>query len=242
MAHCGQCSRSCCPVSSRRPSRCRPAANARSIAGRGLPGCAELYSACPWRADDVLQRPEHDLRQAASLLRSAHRAGRLTPRYQETLETALNAVLPPATLRTRLAAEFEEIAPISERSDAIAEIFRSTLRTEAIEPLLAEIRQINRIHEAVGPVGTVGLIEHVKSSSDMRRIRLIAEAGGDRTVALEKQIGEDVLGVARTGVKLSRSDVLEIMGLAAAAMAVFWMALAALQRSLSSRRQGLGIL
>lgn len=193
-------------------------------------------------ADDVLQRPEHDIRQAASLLRSAHRAGRLTPRYQETLETALNAVLPPATLRTRLAAEFEEIAPISERSDAIAEIFRSTLRTEAIEPLLAEIRQINRIHEAVGPVGTVGLIEHVKSSSDMRRIRLIAEAGGDRTVALEKQIGEDVLGVARTGVKLSRSDVLEIMGLAAAAMAVFWMALAALQRSLSSRRQGLGIL
>ncbi len=193
-------------------------------------------------ADDVLDQPEYNIRQAASLLRSVHRAGRLTSRYQQRLEAGLDAVLPPATLRTRLQAEFEDIAPLSERSDAVAEVFRSTLRADAMGALIGEIAQINRLHDAVGLVAAVGLVEHVQTSADMRRIRLIAEAGGDRAVALEKQLGDDLLDIARTGIKLSRSDVLEIMGLAAAAMAVFWMALAALQRSLVSRRQGFGII
>ncbi|NBC20314.1 MAG: hypothetical protein GVY06_04610 [Alphaproteobacteria bacterium] len=189
-------------------------------------------------ADEVIDRPEYNVRQAASLLRSAHRAGRLTDSYTARLEYALDTVLPPATLRTRLNTAFEEIMPTAERSRAIAQVFVSTLRPEGMTRLLGEVHQLNRLEDAIGPVAALGLIEHVASSTDMRRARLIADAGGDRAVALEKQIGSDVLDVARTGVKLSRSDVLEIMGLAAAAMAVFWMALATLQRSLSHRRQG----
>ncbi len=189
-------------------------------------------------ADDMIDRPNHDFRRAASLLKSAHRAGRLTENYQAKLESAVDDVLPPATLRTRLTAAFEEPLPTSERSAAVEDVFRATLRPAAMDELLAEIHQINRLQDVIGPVASLGLIEHVRSSSDMRRVRLIVEAGGDRAVALEKQIGEDVLVTARTGVKLGRSDVLEIMGLAAAAMAVFWMALAALQRSLAPRSHG----
>ena len=192
-------------------------------------------------ADGVTDPPGDDFRRAASLLKSAHRAGRLTQSYQAKLEAAVDDVLPPATLRTRLTAAFEEILPTSERSTAVAGVFRATLRPAAMDELLAEIHQINRLQDVIGPVASLGLIEHVRSSSDMRRARLIVEAGGDRAVALEKQIGEDVLETARTGVKLGRSDVLEMMGLAAAAMAVFWMTLAALQRSIAPRRHGFAV-
>jgi hypothetical protein len=78
------------------------------------------------------------------------------------------------------------------------------------------------------------MLEHVNSVTDLRRARLVAEAGGDRAIALESLIGGSILMTARTGIDLSRQDVLEIMGLTAAAMALFWMVMLSMNRYMRS--------
>ncbi len=192
--------------------------------------------------DRVIESPDVNIADAMSVLRAAHRAGGLSPEYRARLDSALDETLPPATLRTRLADAFNEVVPTDERSVRVALAFETTLRPQAARPLVEEARLLNQLTRSVGPVATVSLVQHVGSTADIRRLRLVAEAGGPQAVALEKQIGGAILDHARTGIKLSRQDILEIMGLAAAAMAIFWMALAALQRLLKRPGRPVGYL
>lgn len=184
---------------------------------------------------DALDTPaDVDLREAVSLLRAAERAQRLHPGFVERLTQRVDAALPLAPLRVRVNEVVGEVAPTSEHAEGLRSVFLTTLDQNALVPLYRDMHQINEIVDATSPVATLALLEHVRSGSDLRRARLIAEASGDRAVALEAISGEDVLRVARTGVELGQSDVLEIMGLAAAAMALFWMVLLGMQRYLRS--------
>lgn len=175
-----------------------------------------------------------DLTESTSLLKAADRAGRLTPSFRDDLQFALDEALPVGTLRTRLGEALDGVRPTSEQAQAIAESFAQTLRTDRLGTLFDMSLQINEIVDATGPVAALLLLEHVESPSDLRRARLIAEAGGDRAIALETLLADDVLDTADTGVELGREDVLEIMGLAAAAMALFWMVLLGMQRNMRS--------
>lgn len=185
-------------------------------------------------ADD-LEEPENvDLREAASLLKAADRAGRLRPGFRERLSFDLEQALPLAPLRTRMSEALAGVAPVAEQADALHAAFRETLNVEGLGPLYVDAAQINEIVDATGPVSALAMLEHVDSVTDLRRARLVAEAGGDRAIALESLIGGSILMTARTGIDLSRQDVLEIMGLTAAAMALFWMVMLSMNRYMRS--------
>ena len=185
-------------------------------------------------ADD-LEEPENvDLREAASLLKAADRAGRLRPGFRERLSFDLEQALPLAPLRTRMSEALAGVAPVAEQADALHAAFRETLNVEGLGPLYVDAAQINEIVDATGPVSALAMLEHVDSVTDLRRARLVAEAGGDRAIALESLIGGSILMTARTGIDLSRQDVLEIMGLTAAAMALFWLVMLSMNRYMRS--------
>ena len=184
-------------------------------------------------AESIETSPDIDLAEVMSLLKAADRARRLDPDYGDRIERLLNATLPEDLLRTQLEAALAELQTTEEQGLAVRTAFEQTLDVDALSLLLADVAQINEMVDAVGAVPTLALLEHVGSETDLRRMRLLSEAGGDRTVALEVLGGERVLNAARTGIELSREDVLEIMGLAAAAMALFWMVMLGMARNMS---------
>ncbi|MEO0466685.1 MAG: hypothetical protein AAF216_09095 [Pseudomonadota bacterium] len=184
-------------------------------------------------ADSIETPTDVNLAEAASLLKAADRARRLDDDYRARMIRLLNGAVPESSLRPGLETALQQLQTTGEQSELVRAAFESTIVAEAVPPLLADVAQINEIVNAVGAVPTLSLLEHVRGQTDLRRMRLLAEAGGDRTVALEVLAGDGVLDAARTGIELSREDVLEIMGLAAAAMALFWMVMLGLARNMS---------
>ena len=182
-------------------------------------------------AEDIPPADTVRLAQALSILKAAYRAGRLTEDYAARLDRQVNAALPQDALRSALSDVFEGVSTTSEQMAGVEAAFRDTLQPDALVEIAADARQVNAVASTVTSVATVALLEHVEGATDLRRMRLVVEAGSDRAVALEKQTGEAVLDVARTGADLSGLTVLQIMGIAAAAMALFWLTLAAMQRS-----------
>lgn len=181
--------------------------------------------------EDVPPADTVHLAQALSILKAAYRAGRLTESYAARLDRQVDAALPEDDLRAALSQVFEGVSTTSEQMAGVEAAFRNVLQPNALDELVADARQVNAVANAITSVATVALLEHVDGATDLRRMRLVVEAGNDRAVALEKQSGEAVLEVARTGADLSGLTVLQIMGMAAAAMALFWLTLAAMQRS-----------
>lgn len=172
-----------------------------------------------------------DIELAASILKSAHRAGRLQPSYARYLDQRLNAVISENDLGPQLAAVFEDVSPRSVQATKVRDAFIATLRPDALPRLEEDLALITRIADLTSPNGAITMLEHVRSSEDLRRARLIAEAGGDRAPALAKQMDAKVLTLAQTGVVWNRSIVFQIMGLAAIGMALLWAAISALGKA-----------
>lgn len=174
-----------------------------------------------------------DIELAASIIKAAHRARRLHPSYQRFLEQRLNAIISEDLLRPRLAETLAEIETNDVAGEKVREVMASTIRKEGLPRLEEDFVQINRIAEITNPTGAITLIEHARTSEDIRRARLVAEAGGDRATALTKQLGPDTLDLARSGMKWSRGLVFQIMGLAAIAMALVWTMITTAMQSFS---------
>ena len=179
--------------------------------------------------------PSVDLIEAASILKGAHRAGRITPEYLSILQARLNDVLPERDLRPNVETALAELAPMKVLGERVKGAFSDTYNPSRLSRLTVEIELINRISEATSPSGAISLIEHVEGVDDMRRARLVAEAGGDRASALVKEIGADTLRLARSGVQFTSALILQIMLLVAAAMALALSFAAVVQRSISNR-------
>ena len=113
--------------------------------------------------------------------------------------------------------------------------YGETFDPARLSRLTIEIELINRISDATSPAGAITLLEHVQSVEDMRRARLVAEAGGDRAIALVKHKGHKALELARSGVPITSALILQIMLLVAVSIALILAFLAVLQRSISNR-------
>lgn len=179
--------------------------------------------------------PSVNLPEAASLIKGAHRAGRISPAYLNILQARLDDVLPESELRPRLEAALSEVAPMSVLGKRVKNAFEETYDPTQLPRLTLEIELLNRIVDATSTSGAMSLLEHVESLEDMRRARLIAEAGGDRASALVKSINGDALDLARSGIQITGPLVLQIMMLVATALALTLAFFAILQRSFSGR-------
>lgn len=186
-------------------------------------------------AIDPATPPSVNIAEAASILKGARRAGRISDSYLAILEARLNDVLPENELRPALETALGEVAPMNVLGQRVEAAYASTFDSSRLARLTVELELINRIAEATSPAGAISMLEYVESTDDMRRARLIVEAGGDRAVALIKENGASAMDMAQSGIAFTGALILQIMMLVAIAIALFMAFLAVVQRSISSR-------
>ncbi|MEO1661637.1 MAG: hypothetical protein AAFR51_11660 [Pseudomonadota bacterium] len=169
--------------------------------------------------------------EAASIMRAAHRAGRLNERFAGYLRSRVEDALPEEAMRTALVTAFEPVMTTQARSGQVLEAYQSALQPAARERLARDMMIIARIAELTSSSGAITLVEQATTPEDMRRALLLSESGGDRSVALAREMGPEVLGLAQIGVKWSRLLVFQVMGLMALGMALIWTTLSALTQA-----------
>lgn len=169
--------------------------------------------------------------EAASILRAAHRAGRLNDRFVRYLNSRIEDALPEETLRAELATAFEPVMTTEARSVEVVKAYETALQPAARERLARDMMIIARIAELTSSSGAIRLVEQARTPEDMRRALLLSEAGGHRSVALARELGPDVLSLAQIGVKWSYGLALQVMGLMALGMALIWTTLSALTQA-----------
>ena len=169
--------------------------------------------------------------EAASILRAAHRAGRLNDRFVRYLSSRIEDALPEDVLRAELTTAFEPVMTTEARTAQVVQAYETALQSEARERLARDMMIIARIAELTSSSGAIRLVEQARTPEDMRRALLLSEAGGHRSVALAREMGSDVLSLAQIGVKWSYGLVYQVMGLMALGMALIWTTLSALTQA-----------
>ena len=169
--------------------------------------------------------------EAASIMRAAHRAGRLNERFAGYLRSRVEDALPEDAMRAALVVAFEPVMTTQARSGEVLAAYESALQPAARERLARDMMIIARIAELTSSSGAITLVEQATTPEDMRRALLLSESGGDRSVALAREMGPEVLGLAQIGVKWSRLLVFQVMGLMALGMALIWTTLSALTQA-----------
>lgn len=175
--------------------------------------------------------------EAASVLRAAHRSGRLSDRFSSYIESRVDDALPTDALRAELTLAFEPVMTTAQRSDSIFAAYSNAIQPEALDRLGRDMMIIARLAELTSSTGAMTLVEQASTPEDMRRAQLVAEAGGDRSVTLAREIGPKVLDLAQIGVKWSTNLVLQVMALMALVMALIWTTLSALTQAETVRHR-----
>ncbi|MEM5516984.1 hypothetical protein WNY37_08475 [Henriciella sp. AS95] len=168
---------------------------------------------------------------ATSVLRAASRANRLTVDYSEYLEGRIERAMPADTTLAAVRNALSAVAPMSQLEDQVLQAYEASIDQEGLNRLQRDLRAIARISSLTSPAGAVTLLETAESPEDVRKLQLIAEAGGDRAVALTKQIGPKVIGLAQIGIKWSIELTLQLMAIAGLALALGWTALSAVSNA-----------
>ncbi|HAE27147.1 MAG TPA: hypothetical protein DCG58_08300 [Hyphomonas adhaerens] len=175
--------------------------------------------------------------RAASILKSALRSRRLTDDFQDYLSARVNAALPDSDLRPALEAALGELTTIDVRTERVKAAFIDSIDARGLQRLETDLEQIDRIGLLTSPAAAVTLIEQLEDSADLRRVRLIAEAGGDRAVALVKQSGAGALRIADTGVRWTIQMVLQVMGMTAAGLALIFVTWSTFRRNIRKKKK-----
>ncbi len=168
---------------------------------------------------------------AASVLRAAHRSGRLNERFERYLETRIEQALPEEALRVKLVEAFEPVVTTERRASAVLAAYQGSLQADARARLARDMEIIARLVELSSSTGAMTLVEQVTTPEDMRRALLVAEAGGHRAVALAREQGSEVLKHAQLGAKWTRALILQVMALMALGMALVWTTMSALTQA-----------
>jgi hypothetical protein len=120
---------------------------------------------------------------------------------------------------------------MSQLEEQVLQAYQSSIDPDGLIRLQRDLKAIARISELTSPTGAVTLLETADSPEDVRKLQLIAEAGGDRAVALTKQIGPRVISLAQIGIKWSLELTLQLMVIAGLGLALGWTALSAVSNA-----------
>ena len=142
--------------------------------------------------------------EAASILTAGHRASRLSRKFTELMTDKVEATLPEAALQARLNVAFEPVMTTADRSREVIRAYEDTIDHAGLDDLSAEMETIARLADLASSAGALTLIEQIETPNHMQRILLLAEAGGERSVALAREIGPDILTLAQPGILYTR--------------------------------------
>ncbi len=183
----------------------------------------------------ILADPE--AREGASIVLSAKRGQQLDPDFELYLERKLYGAAPPGQLKRVLAGEFQNDYGYGATGPAVVEsVFKSSVDRSALEDLLADLRILRDIAQDTSAQSAVVIISKVKDGSDLRRARLVAQAGGDRAVALARYDGEHLLDTARTVIPWNNALRLQVAGLLACFALLGFIALSVFVKSFTRGR------
>ncbi|WP_300376757.1 hypothetical protein [Henriciella sp.] len=169
--------------------------------------------------------------QAVSVLKAAGRAGRLTPEYRDYISSRIDLAIPPQPAMEAVRSALAQVAPLAQLEEQVLDAFEAVLRPQGLVQLETDLDAIGSIAELTSAPGAITLLESASSPEDVRKLRLISEAGGDRAVALSKQIGPRILRLAKTGVKWSVGLIVRALLLAAILLGLFWAVFAAIKHA-----------
>lgn len=164
-----------------------------------------------------------------SILKSARRSQRLTPEFTDYLQNQADAALPDPALTEALSEAFSGLATTPERAERVRAAYAATTNHSVLGDLDADLQQIQRIAMRTSPSGTLTILSIVEDGADLRRARLLTEAGGERFIVLVRERGSEALKAADAGITWNRNMVLEVMSLTAAGMLLFWLMLSTVQ-------------
>ena len=163
--------------------------------------------------------------RAVSIVKSASRSKRLTPQFTDYLDALTSAAVPQDVLMPAVEAVLGEVATTDVRGARVRDAFAQSIDPVGLKRLETDLEQIDKIATLTSPAATLALLSVAEDGTDLRRARMLAEAGGMQAVALVKERGNEALRVADAGVRWDNSMVLEIMSLTAAGLLLFWVAL-----------------
>jgi hypothetical protein len=181
-------------------------------------------------AGTALTLADPEAREGASIILSARRAQRLDPDFELYLERKLFEAAQPQELKRLLEGEFQNEYGISAKGASVIEsVFKSSADREALESFFADLRIVRDIARDTSPISAVAILSQVKDGADLRRAQLVAQAGGDRAVALARYDGDHLLDTARTTINWNNALRMQLASLLACfallgiiAMSVFW--------------------
>jgi hypothetical protein len=157
---------------------------------------------------------DNEAREGASIALSARRAQRLDPKFEEYLQRKLFAAAPPQRLKRQLVGEFQGEFGYVSNTGVIETVFRASADRAALESLQQDLRVIHEIARDTSAMSAVTILSQVHDGGDLRRAKLIAEAGGDKAVALASYDGEHFLDAARTVITWTNTLRLQVAALA----------------------------
>jgi|GEM_PF-1148752 len=198
-----------------------------------LRGFAQVAAEAVERAEDeTAPFSSADLALGVSVITAGHRAGRLDPDYVRQILARTNAAMPEQILRTSLEGVFSRVETTSVRAVSVREAFIDSARPNAVRRLALELELVSRIADRTSPTAAMDLIQYARDQDDLRRLRVITEAGGDRAAALSTVLGSDILGLANSGVKWTRGLSLRALALCFMAALLVWAMFSALHTSI----------
>ncbi|MFN4024543.1 MAG: hypothetical protein ACK4MQ_06915 [Hyphomonas sp.] len=162
---------------------------------------------------------------SVSILKSARRSQRLTPRFAAYLGERVDAALPDAALGPALEEAFSTLATSDVRAERVRAAYTASIDSAGLAILEADLEQIQRLATQTSPGGALTILAIIDDGTDLRRARMLAEASGERLIVLVRERGPDALKIADAGIIWSYNTVLEIMSLTAAGMLLFWVML-----------------
>lgn len=183
----------------------------------------------------ILADPE--AREGASIVLSAKRGQKLDPDFELYLERKLYGAVPPAQLKQVLEGEFQNEYGYGTTGPAVVEsVFKSSVDRGALEGVLTDLRILRNIAHDTSAQSAVVIISKVKDGSDLQRALLVAQAGGDRAVALARYDGDHLLDTARTVIPWNNALRLQVAGLLACFALLGFIALSVFVRSFTRGR------
>jgi hypothetical protein len=178
-----------------------------------------------------------EAREGASIALSARRAQRLDAAFELYLERKLFEAAPPQELKRLLEGEFQSEYGAGARGAAVVDtVFKSSVDREALESVLSDLRILRDIARDTSPISAVAILSQVKDGADLRRASLVAQAGGDRAVALARYDGDHLLDTARTTINWNNALRMQIAGLLACFVLLGFLSLSVFWKSLTRDR------
>lgn len=164
---------------------------------------------------------------AAAVITSSRRQD-FPPQVHDEIATLLSAAMPVAQFRREAlaSAEGEDAGDYPNAAAA----FRAAVEPERAEAVKAALDEIGAMAEATSVPGASTLLTHAISLRDLPRLRLIAQAAGDRAVAVAKRLPRDghLARAARGDLSFTRELTIAVataaVAMAALAIIALWSA------------------